>query len=1081
MSAIRDWLAGLGLEEHAEAFEANAIGLDHLGDLDHALLKDIGVAAVGHRVDILKAAQEAPAPAPRQEAERRQITVMFCDLVGSTALAEALDPEDLRALMGAYQETAGAVIARYDGHVAQYLGDGIMVYFGWPSAHEDDAERAVRAALDIAPAVAEITAPRPLAVRSGIATGAVVVGESEGTEPKLAVGETPNLAARLQGLAGESEIVVAPSTRRLIGGTFELDDLGEQALKGINEPVRAWRVAGVARTEGRFEARGAALTPLIGRDEELGLVLGRWQRACEGEGQVVLLSGEPGIGKSRIVQALRQRLADEPHARLRYQCSPYHTNSAFYPIVAQIEHAAGFARDDSTESKLGKLEALLGEDAAQVAPLLAAILSLETGERYPPLAMSPQKQKEETLKALAGQVARLAAQQPLLMIFEDAHWIDPTSQEVLDLIVPLAETTRLLLVITYRPEYEPPWQQYGHVTPFSLNRLGGTQSAAMIGRIAGGTPLSDDVLAQIVAKSDGVPLFVEELTRTVMESGAETANAIPDTLQDSLMARLDRLSPVKEVAQIGACIGREFSYELLAAVSGLHDNELQNSLTELTNSALVFRHGTPPEASYVFKHALVQDAAYESLLKSTRQQRHTAIAEALEARFADQVASQPELVAHHYTRAGLAARAVPFWLRAGEHAVAGFANQEAISHLERGLDLLTRTPDTEDRSRNEIALRLALGPALIVVHEYVGPEIEANFKALRAASEKVADSAGLAASFLGLHRMLIVSGEVMEGHKLDIENLSLAETLGDDRLLTTARWALGASHLWLGHLATAQDLSHAAFRDLTFEDDQAFIASHLEAPGVTCRCFNAYATLLLGYPEKAHELMSDAVGLAGRLEHPFVNAFVHFFHGVVHWLRGEASSALRAADAVSALCAEHEMPIFPPMAQIFRAWSRVRQQSEAAAVELERARDAMTVLIPIWQPMLQPMVIECEAMVGSVPEAIDDLDRMLAWAGEKENCHSEAELKRMRGELELAAPGGSALDAERWFQDALAVAGRQQAKWWELRAATSLAKLWQSQGKAAEARELLAPVTDWFTEGFDTADLTDAKALLDAL
>ncbi len=1081
---IRDWLADLGLEEHAEAFEVNAIGLDHLGDLDHALLKEIGVAAVGHRVDILKAAQEAPttaATSPRRAAERRQITVMFCDLVGSTALAEALDPEDLRALMGLYQEASGAAIARYDGHVAQYLGDGIMAYFGWPTAHEDDPERALRAALEIAPAVAAITAPRPLAVRIGVATGAVVVGESDGAEPRLAVGETPNVAARLQSLAGEGEIVVGPSTRRMIGGTFELDDLGEQTLKGINESVRAWRVAGVARTEGRFEARGAALTPLIGRDEELGLVLGRWQRACEGEGQVVLLSGEPGIGKSRIVQALRQRLADEPHVRLRYQCSPYHTNSAFYPIIAQIEHAAGFARDDSTESKLDKLEVLLGEDAAQVAPLLATMLSLETGERYPPLAMSPQKQKDETLKALAGQVARLAAQQPLLMVFEDAHWIDPTSQEILDLIVPLAQSMRLLLLITYRPEYAPPWLGQGHVTPLSLNRLGGTQATAMVARVAGDTPLPDDVLAQIVAKSDGVPLFVEELTKTVVESGAETANAIPDTLQDSLMARLDRLSPVKEVAQMGACIGREFSYELLAAVSGLHDNELQNSLTELTSSGLVFRHGNPPEASYVFKHALVQDAAYESLLRSTRQQRHTAIAEALEARFPDQVSSQPELVAHHYTRAGLAARALPFWLRAGEHAVAQFANQEAISHLEQGLGLLTQTPNTEDRARNEIALRLALGPALIIVHEYVGPEIEANFKALRVASERVADSSGLAAAFLGLHRMLIVSGELIEGHELDLENLRLAESLGDDRLLTTARWALGASHLWLGHFVTARDLSRAAFRELTFEDDQSFIASHLEAPGVTCRCFNAYANLLLGYPEKAQELMSDAVGLAERHEHPFVIAFAHFFDGVAHWLRGEASSTLRAADAVSALCAEHEMPIFPPMAQILRAWSLVRQQSEAAMVELERARDAIGVLIPIWQPMVQPMVIDCELVVGSVPEAIDALDRMLAWADKKEHGHSEAELKRMRGELALAAPGGSALDAERWFDGALKVARGQQAKWYELRAATSLVRLWQSQGKAAEARDVLAPVYAWFTEGFDTPDLLEAKALLSEL
>ena len=1080
MSAIRDWLSGLGLEEHAEAFEVNAIGLDHLGDLDHALLKDIGVAAVGHRVDILKAAQ-APAPAPAQtrEAERRQITVMFCDLVGSTALAEGLDPEDLRTLMQGYQQAAGRVIERYGGHVAQYLGDGLMTYFGWPSAHEDDAERAVRASLDIVDAVNAME----LHVRIGIATGPVVVGETgagDASVPKLAVGETPNLAARLQGLAGPDEIIVSPSTRRLIGRTFDVIDLGEQTLKGINEPVRPWRVAGVAHTEGRFEARGAELTPLIGRDEELGLVLGRWQRACEGEGQVVLLSGEPGIGKSRIVQALRQRLTDEPHARLRYQCSPYHTNSALYPVIAQIEHAAGFARNDTTESKLDKLEALIGDDAAQVAPLLAAMLSLDAGERYPPLAMSPQKQKDETLKALAGQVARLAARQPLLMIFEDAHWIDPTSQEVLDLIVPLAETTRLLLVITYRPEYEPPWQGYGHVTPLSLNRLGGMQATAMVARVAGGTSLPDDVLAQIVAKSDGVPLFVEELTRTVVESGAETAGAIPDTLQDSLMARLDRLSPVKEVAQIGACIGREFSYELLAAVSGLHDNELQNSLTELTNSALVFRHGNPPEARYVFKHALVQDAAYESLLKSTRQQRHTAIAEALEERFPEQVAGQPELVAHHYTRAGLAASAVPFWLQAGEQAVARFANLEAISHLDTGLELLNQLPDTEARDRQELSLRLALGPALMIVRQYIGPDVEANFRAMLAVSETLADTAGLAAGFLGYHRYFVVSGDLPAGHAQDLKNLKLAESLGDERLLRTAHWGLGASHLWRGDVAAARDHFADVYRDLTVKDNKSFIASHLEAPGVTCRAFAAAATILSGYPQQAIGLLDEALDLADRLDHPYQKAIPQGFLGIVRYLRGEPQKTLAAAESLAAVCAENEIAALAPIADILAAWARVQQQSEAGAAALEGGREAMTNLLPLWQPLWSPLVFEYELSCGDAAAAIDTLEATLAWAEERDERMTESELRRLRGALTLAA-GGNAAEAETWFRDALAVARRQHAKWWELRAATSLARLWQSQGKSLQARDLLGPVYDWFTEGFDTADLIEAKALLEDL
>jgi class 3 adenylate cyclase/tetratricopeptide (TPR) repeat protein len=693
MSGIREWLDGLDLGEFAEAFEAERIDLDALPDITDADLKDIGLP-IGSRRKILRAiADGAPASVPTQprEAERRQITVMFCDLVGSTALSEELDPEDLRSLMQKYQQAAGAVIERYGGHVAQYLGDGLMTYFGWPQAHEDDAERAVRASLDIVEAVGAMA----LQVRIGIATGPVVVGETgagDASVPKLAVGETPNLAARLQGLAGPDEIVVGPSTRRLFGGTFELEDLGEQALKGIVEPIRAYRIAGVAATEGRFEAQHEHLTPLVGREAEMAMVMGRWEQAKAGEGQVIVLSGEPGIGKSRITQTLRERLADESHTRLRYQCSPYHTNSALHPFIEQIERAASFQRDDTPDRKLDKLERLFpnGVDGA----LVASLLSLPVA-RYPALTMSPQKQKEETLRVLAEQVTALAAAAPVLLIFEDAHWIDPTSQELLDLMVPAVAGHRVLAVITHRPEYEPPWPGQGHVAPMSLTRLGRVDAAVMAARVLD-TPLSDDVLAQIVAKTDGVPLFVEELTKTVQESGADTANAIPETLQDSLMARLDRLSPVKEVAQLGACIGREFSHRVLAAVSPLRDNALIDALGQLVNSELVFRAGVPPNATYTFKHALVQDAAADSLLRGKRQSLHQQIAEALQSEMPEIRESSPELIAQHYARADNPVRALEFYELANIKAANALSLEEAMYSFEEAMECLDRIPESED-------------------------------------------------------------------------------------------------------------------------------------------------------------------------------------------------------------------------------------------------------------------------------------------------------------------------------------------------------------------------------------------------
>ncbi len=676
---LESWLKQTGLEQYGKLFADQEVDFEVLRTLTEDDLRELGLPLGARKKLLLALARlgEQSPDNPREDglpsasAERRQLTIMFCDLVGSTALSQQLDPEALRELMQRYQQACRGVIEKYEGHVAQYLGDGLMVYFGFPRAHEDDAERAVRSALEIVEAVKKVPAPSPLGVRVGIATGPVVVGETgsgDASVPKLAVGETPNMAARLQGLAGPDEIVIALSTHRLLGSTFEFVDLGEQSLKGIVSPVRAYRVAGVGQAEGRFEAmRAGQLTPFTGREEEIALLARRWELAREGDGQVVLLCGEPGIGKSRITQALRAGIAGEPHTRLGYQCSPFHTHSAFYPVIEHLERAAGFLRQDPPDTKLAKLEARLrqaGPLSETAVPLFASLLSLGTGERFAPLQYSPQRQKEETISALCEQITGLAMQQPVLVVFEDAHWIDPSTLETLDLLVQRIRGKRVLVLIAFRPEFQARWTLQSHVTLLTLNRLARKHAALMVDRITSGKPLPAEVLDQIVAKTDGVPLFVEELTKAVLESGLLTEVdgryrlkgtladlAIPSTLQDSLMARLDRLASVKEIAQIGACIGRDFSFELMVAVSPLDERQLAQALGKLEDSGLVHRSGQPPNATYTFKHALVQDVAYQSILKTARMRLHEKIATILLEHYPVLADTEPEIIAHHYTAA----------------------------------------------------------------------------------------------------------------------------------------------------------------------------------------------------------------------------------------------------------------------------------------------------------------------------------------------------------------------------------------------------------------------------------------------
>jgi class 3 adenylate cyclase len=744
---IMVWLRSLGLGKYEAIFRENDIDDTVLPSLTHENLKELGVASFGHRVKLLDAiaalrsdasgktpsvdattTSSAPSPHPEDRAERRQVTVMFSDLVGSTALSARMDPEDLREVISAYQKCVAETVQRFDGFVAKYMGDGVLVYFGYPHAHEDDAERAVRAGLELVAAVSGLKTHAHLQTRVGIATGLVVVGEligSGASQEQAIVGETPNLAARLQGVAEPNSVVIAGSTRKLVGKLFELEDLGGQDLKGVAGPLRAWVAWRPSSVESRFDALHAGgLTELVGREEELELLLRRWAKAKTGEGQVVLLSGEAGIGKSRLTAALRDYLVGKPHTQLRYFCSPQHKDSALYPIIGQMQHAAGLTHEDSQQAKLDKLDAMLAQTRtpSENAALFADMLSLTNDGRHPSLGLVPQQRREKTLRALLSQIEALERDCPVLMIFEDAHWSDPTSLEALGRAVDRIATFRVLMIVTFRPEFDAGWIGRPYVTTITINRLSNREIVDMIGRVVGNKVLPENLRQDIIERTDGIPLFVEEITKAVMEAENEgearqtvsvvpaTALNVPATLHAFLMARLDRLGSAKEVAQIGAAVGREFSHKLLAAVACKSEKELGLSLDRLATAGLLFRQGEPPHATYAFKHGLVRDAAYGALLRGRRRELHRRIVSVLQRDFAELVASQPELLGHHCSEAGMIPEAIEYYLLAAQRATAASNNAEKIAHIARGLTLVEQLPSSDQRTA-DFRVRLTLGGA----------------------------------------------------------------------------------------------------------------------------------------------------------------------------------------------------------------------------------------------------------------------------------------------------------------------------------------------------------------------------------
>jgi predicted ATPase len=934
------------------------------------------------------------------------------------------------------------------------------------------------------------------------ASAVVVTGVGSGERQELlALGEAPNIAARLQGLAEPDTVVISAATDRLVQGLFECHPLGFREGKGIATPLAVYQVVREGAVRSRFEvAVTAGLTPLVGREEEVGILQRRWAQAKGGEGQAVLLNGEAGIGKSRLVQTLKEQVSSEGATRIEFRCSPYHQNSAFYPTVEHLQRLLQFAPHATPHAKLAKLQQMLSQyrfPQADTLSLLAALLSLPHPVGVPPVTLSPQKQKQKTLEALVAWIAEEAEKAPVFCAWEDLHWADPSTLEVLTCSLEQVPTSRLLVLLTFRPDFIPPWRPRSHVTQLMLNRLGRQQAEAMVEQVAGGKILPEDVVQQIVRKTDGVPLFVEELTKMVLESGLLKERddhyelsgplpslAIPSTLQDSLMARLDRLAPVRAIAQLGATLGREFSYKLIHAVSLVDEATLRQGLQQLVDAEIIYQRGVPSHTTYRFKHALVRDVAYQSLLKSKRQALHQQIVHVLAEQFPELKETQPELLAHHYTEAGLSGQAIPYWQRAGQRAIERSAHLEAISHLSKGLELLKARPDTPECTRQEVSLRIALAAPLTMTKGYAAPEVEKAYGHALALCRRVGENPQLFPVLLGLWRFYVVRAEYTTAHGLGEQLLHLAQTVSDPTLFLGAQNALGVTLFYLGELIPARthlEEGFALYNSQAHSPDHSQVFRAGQDPGVACLYHVARALWALGYSEQARQSIYEALALAQEIAHPFSIAYARISVGVLHQYCQNVRGAQEQAEAAITISTEQGFPVFSAQGMILRGWALIEQgYGEEGMMQIRQGLAAYSATgAELGRSYFLALLAEAYGKTGQIEEGLHTLAEALAVVDKKEERFYQGELHRLKGELlsksEVPSP---ALEVEECFQKAVDIARHQQAKALELRAGMSLSRLWQQQGKKAEAQQLLAEIYGRFTEGFDTKDLQEAKALL---
>jgi class 3 adenylate cyclase/predicted ATPase len=1053
----------------------------------------------------------APAATARDSRpiERRQLTVLFCDLVGSTALSARLDPEDFSAIIGGYRRCITETVARFDGFVARHHGDGAVVYFGYPQAHEDDAERAVQASLALVQAVADLPTKEKLTARVGVATGVALVGDmSEGAiaEEHGILGDTPNLAARLQSLAQPGAVIISSRTKAIAGPQFEYLDLGRVEIKGFAKPIPAWQVAGKTAVNSRSHAlQSSDLLPLTGRDEEMEQLLHRWERAKRGEGQVVLLSGEAGIGKSRLTVALLERLTREPHIRLRCFCSPQHTDSTLYPVIGEMLRAARFAHNDSQQVKADKLDALLAQSATppQDAALFAEMLSLPNDGRYPPVEVEPQLRRQKTLKALGSQIEALTRINPLLVIFEDAHWADPTSLELFARTADLAASLRLLILVTFRPEFSPPLIGRPHVTELPLHRLAPRDVDFLIESVVGDRSLPAGIRQDIIERTDGIPLFAEEMTKAVLDAedesdvqrtfaGAPTpVGSVPASLQASLMSRLDRLGPAKNVAQVGAAIGRAFRHMLLAAVVQKRKEELDSDLDRLIAAGLLFRHGTPPHANYLFKHALVQDAAYSTLLREPRRALHARIAEILESQFPEIAESQPELLARHYTKADLIEKSARLWGKAGLRSQERSALVEAAEQLSHALAQIATLPSTSELRREQIILQVALLNTLMHVKGYGAPETKAAVAQVRALIEDAErlgeppdDPSLMLSALFGqwIVNFINFNGDV--ARELAARFLALGENEKEGAAvpLMIGHRTMASTLALRGDLIEAKAHYNEALALYRPAEHRRLMTRFGQDLRVTCLAFRSMASWLLGYPEAALHDADCALMEARQIEHAATLMFTLNFPILVNTYCGNYHAASQHLKELVALAEEKGAP-FRKAEGVLRRGYILTLTGAANAVEI------VTSGIDLWRsagstiftPEQEFMLAIAHADSGQFDGAWRCIDNSMTAMHETRERWCEAEAHRVAGEIALKSPQRDVAKAQACFEHSLTVARTQQAKSWELRAAMSLARLLSDQGKRQTARERLAPVYDWFTEGFETTDLRKAKALLGEL
>lgn len=1125
---VSAWLESLGLDGYREVFQQNAITWDILPELNDGDLATLGVL-LGHRKKLLRAiaqlsqtdGRDGPEPLPtpidpqvtslpsgRDQAERRQLTVMFCDLVGSTALARRLDPEDLQTAIRRFLDTCSEAIGRFNGYIAKYMGDGLLVYFGYPHAHEHDAERAVHAGL----AVLELVKALPrehflhqefeIAARIGVATGPVIVGELIGQETateRSVFGETPNLAARLQGLAAPNQLIVDSATKRLIGGEFECADQSTVSLKGFETPVQVWQVLGSKFSASRFESyRAGRLIQFIGREHETALLLGRWREAVEGEGQVVLLCGEAGIGKSRLVRHLRDRLTGVHYEAVQSQCSPHHTNTVLYPVITYLRQAAGLAGEDSVSTQRHKLDALMADsglnDRVTVA-LLADLLSIRGDEQDQPANVSPDKRKDMTLEALVQYVQRLADHSPVLLIVEDAHWLDPTTLGLMTRVIDRIRQMRVLMLIAFRPDFKPVWAEYSHVTFLTLNRLPRRQSAELIATMTGGKMLPPEVQQTILEKTDGVPLYLEELTQNLLESGLLTEEnnsfslkaplqdlSIPDSLQALLMERVDRLGPIKEIVQVGAAIGREFTYELLRAIVDVTEPQLNNALHLFVSSGLILQEGERSLSRYRFKQTLVQEAAYNTLPKKSRRLLHARIAQTLEEQFAERVQLEPELLAYHFEQAGVTRPAITYWHLAARRDTDRSANVEALNHFNRALTLVKDVPAGTERDALELELLIARGAPMVTVKGYASEEIKRNYLRAKELSTEKSDSEQHFLSVWGLWVFHLVRGPLVTACDLAEQLLSLAKNEQHPDLLIRAHESVGSTYFFLGRFdeAKAYLLAAKSLYDPARHRSQAL--PYTQDPGITARIMLARALWILGEVDQVEALSREAIGMARELEHPFTLAFTLTTVAWTYSTLRDTEKTLNLSEEAIALSTKYSFEVPLAWATSMQGWAMAEKGEEEGLGRLvnglSATRATRASLNNTYTLALLAGVYLRKKQIEEGLNVIKEAQELTVTQGER--CW-QAELFRLNGELLLEQFEPAVSAAEQCFTEALKVAQDQRASMLELRAAVSMARLLRKLNRLDAAKLVLHSACSRFQKRVANPDLIEARNILEQL